>query len=54
MDPAVWEADRADAHGRLTDLRNLLGQAVREAALASVTDTDRRVVDQLLDADYDL
>ncbi|MGW3730208.1 Tn3 family transposase [Streptomyces sp. NPDC000851] len=54
LEPAVWEADWADAHARLDDLRDRLGQPVWEAALAAVGDTDRLVIDHLLHGDYDL
>ncbi|MFF4764666.1 hypothetical protein [Streptomyces sp. NPDC001292] len=54
VEPAVWDADWADAHARLADLRDRLGQPVWNAALTSVSDTDRDVIDQLLHGDYDL
>ncbi|MFB9466410.1 hypothetical protein [Streptomyces cinereospinus] len=54
VEPVVWDADWADAHARLADLRDRLGEAVWNAALASVSDTDRDVIDQLLHGVYDL
>ncbi|MGW1564369.1 hypothetical protein ACWCQ1_49230 [Streptomyces sp. NPDC002144] len=54
VEPAVWDADWADAHARLTDLRDRVGQPLWDAARASVSDADRDVIDQLLHGDYDL
>ncbi|MFD6833968.1 hypothetical protein [Streptomyces diastaticus] len=53
VEPAVWEADWADAHARLADLRGRLGAPVWQAALDAVTTTDRTVIDQLLNGDFD-
>ncbi|MFE0732093.1 hypothetical protein ACFW2X_28355 [Streptomyces antibioticus] len=54
VEPGIWEADWADAHARLTDLRGRLGEPVWQAALAAVTATDRTIIDQLLQGDFDL
>ncbi|MFD4659676.1 hypothetical protein ACFWP2_29075 [Kitasatospora sp. NPDC058444] len=54
LDAAVWEADWADGHARLADLRVRLGEPVWSAALAAVTDDDRAVIAHLLQGDYDL
>jgi hypothetical protein len=53
--PAVWESDWGDAHARLDDLRNKLGDGVwaRARARARVTDTDRDLIDRLLTGDLD-
>ncbi|MBE1603047.1 hypothetical protein [Streptomyces stelliscabiei] len=53
VEPAVWDADWADAHARLTDLRGRLGAPVWQAALDAVTDTDHTIIDQLLMGDFD-
>ncbi|MFG2488013.1 hypothetical protein ACGFSI_35380 [Streptomyces virginiae] len=54
VEPAVWEADWADAHARLTDLQSRLGAPVWSSAVRAITARDRVVVDQLLNGDYDL
>ncbi|MFF7975855.1 hypothetical protein [Streptomyces sp. NPDC007905] len=54
VDPGIWEADWADAHARLTDLRGRLGEPVWQAALQAVTTSDRTIIDQLLQGDFDL
>ncbi|WP_393101293.1 hypothetical protein [Streptomyces sp. LN325] len=54
LEPAVWEADWAHAHARLEDLRDRLGRPVWDAALGGVGNTDRHVINHLLDGDYDL
>ncbi|PBO20209.1 hypothetical protein CLM83_01890 [Streptomyces albidoflavus] len=54
VEPGIWEADWADAHTRLTDLRGRLGEPVWQAALQAVTVTDRTTIDQLLQGDFDL
>ncbi|MBT1183929.1 hypothetical protein HET69_07845 [Streptomyces sp. CJ_13] len=54
VDPAVWDADWAEAHTRLADLRSRLGTAVWDAALSDVTTQDRATIDQLLNGEYDL
>ncbi|MFD8440474.1 hypothetical protein ACFV2I_36160 [Streptomyces microflavus] len=54
VEPAVWDADWADAHARLSDLRQRLGDAAWSAALAEVTAADRARIDQLLNGDFDL
>jgi hypothetical protein len=53
VEPTVWDADWADAHARLTDLRGRLGAPVWQAALSAVTDTDHTIIDQLLMGDFD-
>ncbi|MFJ2746359.1 hypothetical protein ACIO3O_42620 [Streptomyces sp. NPDC087440] len=54
VEPAVWDADWADAHARLADLRDRIGLPLWDAALASVSDADCDVIDHLLHGDYDL
>lgn len=54
LEPGVWEADWAQAHARLTDLRSRLGIPLWQAALDAVTSTDRTVIEQLLQGDFDL
>ena len=53
-EPGIWETDWADAHARLSDLRGRLGEPAWQGALKAVTDTDRTVIDQLLQGDFDL
>ncbi|MFE0723701.1 hypothetical protein [Streptomyces rochei] len=48
LDAAVWEADWAEAHARLADLRARLGEPVWKAALGTVTGEDRATITQLL------
>ncbi|PAZ15561.1 hypothetical protein CLM62_12200 [Streptomyces sp. SA15] len=54
VEPGIWEADWADAHARLADLRGRLGEPVWQEALEAVTDTDRTIIEQLLQGDFDL
>ncbi|WP_217255133.1 hypothetical protein [Streptomyces sp. AC602_WCS936] len=54
MEPGIWEADWADAHARLTDLRGRLGEPLWHEALKAVTDTDRALIGHLLQGDFDL
>ncbi|MEU1090085.1 hypothetical protein ABZ401_25245 [Streptomyces sp. NPDC005892] len=54
VEPGIWQADWADAHARLTDLRGRLGEPVWQAAREAVTASDRTVIDQLLQGDFDL
>ncbi|MEU3344221.1 hypothetical protein ABZ723_04295 [Streptomyces sp. NPDC006700] len=54
LDTEVWTADWSEAHARLEDLRHRLGPAVWDAALAAATDTDREMIDQLLNGTFDL
>ncbi|MFD6274679.1 hypothetical protein ACFWFI_03710 [Streptomyces sp. NPDC060209] len=53
VEPAVWDADWADAHARLAELRARLGSSLWQAALDAVTDADRAVIDQLLNGEFD-
>ncbi|MFC5918239.1 hypothetical protein [Streptomyces pulveraceus] len=53
VEPTVWEADWADARARLSDLRGRIGAPVWQSALDAVTDTDRVVIDHLLNGDFD-
>lgn len=53
VEPAVWDADWADAHARLIDLRGQLGAPVWQAALEAVTDADRTIIGQLLNGGAD-
>lgn len=45
---AVWEADWGEAHTRLADLKNKLGDGVWAQALSRVTDADRDLINHLL------
>ncbi|MEU2119585.1 hypothetical protein ABZ567_29000 [Streptomyces sp. NPDC016459] len=51
---AVWEADWADSHARLDDLRARLGETVWATALGAVTGEDRAMITHLLQGDFDL
>ncbi|MFI6122356.1 hypothetical protein ACIBCU_21435 [Streptomyces sp. NPDC051064] len=53
VEPAVWDADWADTHARLADLRARLKPPLWQAALDAVTDIDRAVIDQLLNGEFD-
>jgi hypothetical protein len=48
LPPAAWAADWRDAHDRLDDLRQRLGDGPWAQALARVTDADRELVSHLL------
>ncbi|MFJ9146585.1 hypothetical protein ACIRP7_00590 [Streptomyces sp. NPDC102270] len=50
----VWTADWSEAHARLEGLRHRLGSAVWDAALGAAADTDREMIDQLLNGTFDL
>ncbi|MEU5050124.1 hypothetical protein [Streptomyces sp. NPDC021096] len=52
--PAVWDADWAEPHARLDDLKRRLGPALWRRALENVTADDREVIDALLNGGYDL
>jgi hypothetical protein len=51
LPPARWDRDWGDAHARLDDLRNTIGEGGWRRALARVTDTDREIVESLLGGD---
>jgi hypothetical protein len=48
LPPAEWAANWRDAHDRLEDLRERLGDGLWARALARVTDADRELVSHLL------
>jgi hypothetical protein len=48
LPPAAWAADWRDAHDRLDDLRQRLGDGLWAQGLARVTDADRELVSHLL------
>ena len=53
LPPAAWAADWRDAHGRLHDLRQRVGEGPWAQALARVTDADREIVSHLLTGSLD-
>jgi len=50
---AVWDADWADTHARLEDLKGKVGAAVWSTARARITDADRDTLVLLLTGDLD-
>jgi hypothetical protein len=48
LPPAAWAADWRDAHDRLEDLRQRVGDGRWAQGLAQVTDADRKVISHLL------
>jgi hypothetical protein len=48
LPPAAWAADWRDAHGRLEDLRQRIGEGPWTRALAQVTGADRELIGHLL------
>ncbi|MGW5789176.1 hypothetical protein ACWEV3_01095 [Saccharopolyspora sp. NPDC003752] len=48
LEPAAWDADWGDAHARLEDLKDRLGEGIWAQALSKVTDADRDLIDHLL------
>lgn len=46
--PAGWEADWAESYARLDDLKRKIGDGVWAQGLASVTETDREIITDLL------
>jgi len=48
LPPAAWAADWRDAHDRLDNLRQRLGNGLWAQSLAQVTDADRELVSHLL------
>lgn len=48
LSPAAWVSDWRDAHDRLEDLRERVGDGQWNQALARVTDADREIVTHLL------
>ncbi|TJZ95675.1 hypothetical protein [Actinacidiphila oryziradicis] len=54
MDLGLWDADWADAHARLDDLRHRLGTEVWQDALTQVTAVDREHIEHLLKGHFDL
>ncbi|MFC8829470.1 hypothetical protein ACFT9I_29470 [Streptomyces sp. NPDC057137] len=51
--PDLWDADWHDAHARLEDLKDRLGEPVWHQALAAVTTEDRKIIEHLLNGHYD-
>jgi hypothetical protein len=54
LPPAAWVADWRDAHDRLEDLREQVGDGPWSQALARVTDADREIVTHLLNGVLDV
>ena len=50
---AVWRRDWAEHHARLHDLKTRLGQPTWTRVLSQVTDTDRGLIDNLLQGAFD-
>lgn len=48
LPPAAWVADWRDAHDRLEDLRQRIGDCLWAQALTRVTDADRDLIGYLL------
>ncbi|WP_224274324.1 hypothetical protein [Streptomyces sp. LS1784] len=48
LPPAAWERDWGDAHARLGDLKNTIGDGGWRHALARITETDSEIIDHLL------
>ncbi|MGH3195736.1 MAG: hypothetical protein ACRDRJ_34240 [Streptosporangiaceae bacterium] len=53
LPPAAWAADWRDAHDRLEDLRQRLGDGPWAQGLARVTDADRELINHLLTGTLD-
>ncbi|TVZ06298.1 hypothetical protein EAS64_02375 [Trebonia kvetii] len=53
LPPAAWAADWRDAHERLEDLRERVGEGPWTRALARVTDADRALIHHLLTGNLD-
>jgi hypothetical protein len=53
LPPAVWAADWRDAHDRLEDLRQRLGDGLWAQGLSQVTDADRDLITHLLTGTLD-
>ena len=51
--PATWAAEWRDAHDRLEDLRQRVGEGPWAHGLARVTDADREVITHLLTGSLD-
>jgi hypothetical protein len=51
--PTIWRRDWAQHHARLQDLKTRLGEPTWKQALAQVTDTDRGLIDNLLQGALD-
>jgi hypothetical protein len=51
LPPATWAMDWQDAHDRLEDLRERIGEGAWQHARTRVTDTDRAIVQDLLKGD---
>jgi hypothetical protein len=53
LPPAAWAADWRDAHDRLEDLKERIGDGPWAQAVAQVTDADRAIVGHLLTGNLD-
>ena len=51
--PTIWRRDWAEHHSRLDDLKTRLGPPIWTRALSQVTDTDRSLIDNLLQGALD-
>lgn len=54
LEPGTWEEDWGDAHARLADLRQRLGEPAWQAAIGQATAADRDIINDLLNGNYDL
>ncbi|GAA3516940.1 hypothetical protein FHR32_008709 [Streptosporangium album] len=54
LDPGTWEEDWGDSHARLADLRQRLGEPAWQAAAGKATASDRDIINDLLNGNYDL
>jgi hypothetical protein len=54
LDPGTWDEDWGDARARLADLRQRLGEPVWQAAAGQSTASDRDIINDLLNGNYDL
>ncbi|MGW3957223.1 hypothetical protein ACWEKM_41505 [Streptomyces sp. NPDC004752] len=53
LDPATWQADWYDAHARLEDLRQRLGDALWRQAQQQISELDRQIINDLLKGHFD-
>lgn len=54
LDPGIWEEDWDDAHARLADLRQRLGEPIWQTAMNDASPSDLDVINDLLTGNYDL
>ncbi|MGV9503540.1 hypothetical protein ACWDQ0_35270 [Streptomyces sp. NPDC003642] len=53
MDAADWQETWGEAHARLENLKDRLGDALWQRAVQGVTPADREMINLLLDGDLD-